>query len=580
MTTWDKEVDVLVVGSGNGALTAAITAHDTAKANVLVVEKSDKFGGTSALSGGGVWIPNNRYAQEHTKKEHTKNDSFDEAFTYLKNTIPPELIREDMIEAYLKNGPEMVDFLHDNTRVRYQSLEKYPDYYTNLPGSREGHRSMEPEPIAITDLTDDLERFRTGGVMYMFYKYAITQVQGHTIMSKGKGWLKETLKLILNYYVDIPWLIKGTGFSRRTTGGGAGVIRLFLSARDRGIPILTNTPFKSLIKEGNQVIGAIIEQNGKPVRVKTNKGVILASGGFEHNQQMREEYLPKPTNSEWSAGNKDNTGDGIKAAMDAGAATGLMNQAWWCTTKPIPDAEYPFLAIVNKSLPGSIVVNKAGKRFSNESQNYISFLQETFEVHTEENPCIPMWMIVDNDFRNKRNIWPAFMPDFMLNKEYFDSGLLTTGKTPEELAEKIGMDAKGLRETIDRFNGFVDTGKDLDFKRGDSAYDRYYGDPEFKPNPCLGKVEKGPFLAVKLNAGDFGTQGGMVTNINGQVLDNDGNAIEGLYGCGNCTMAVLPTYPGPGSTLGPAMTFGYIAAKHIASLSKSQTQSSKDMASA
>jgi 3-oxosteroid 1-dehydrogenase len=554
-----SEVDVVVVGSGNGALTAAITAHDLANADVIVVEKAEYFGGTSALSGGGVWVPNNRYAKAAGAK-----DSCEEALTYLTHTIPEDIARPDMIKAYLKGAPEMVDFLHENTRVRYTSLKKYPDYFTDLPGAREGHRSMEPETINITELKDDVDRMLTGGVMYIFYKYAITQVEGQVLIGKLKGWWKIMAKMLLRYYTDIPWLLRRKGFSRRTGGGGAGVIRLFLSAKDRGIPVYTNTPFESLITEGDKVVGVVVSQNGVKKEIRARKGVILAAGGFEQNQQMREQYLPKPTSNQWSAGCKTNTGDAIQAAQSLGAATGLMNEAWWCTTKVFPDRPYPFLGIINKSLPGSIVVNKAGKRFSNESQNYISFLKETFATHSDENPCIPMYMVFDTHFRKHRNVWPAALPDSMLPQSYFDSGLLAFGDTPEELAEKLGIDPQGLADTIKRFNGFVDTGKDEDFQRGDAAYDRYYGDPEYQPNPCLGKIEKGPFIAIKLDAGDFGTQGGMVTNVNGQVVRENGEAIEGLYACGNCTMAVLPTYPGPGSTLGPAMTFGYLAGKHIA----------------
>ncbi len=562
MTHWHKEIDVLIVGSGNGAMTAALAANDIAKADVMIIEKSEKFGGTSALSGGGVWIPNNRYA-----REHTTDDSFEQALTYLKNTIPEDIARPEMLESYLKAGPEMVDFLHNHTRVRYQSLEKYPDYFSNLKGAKTGHRSMEPEPIMLSELNEDMDRFLTGGVMYMFGKFAITQVEGHIIISKLKGWAGKMIKIIWDHYKDIPWLLKRKGFSRKTTGGGAGVIRLFLSLKDRGINVHTNTPFKSLITENGKVVGAVIEQNGVLKNIRARKGVILAAGGFEHNQAMREQYLPKPSNTQWSAGNKTNTGDAIRAAIDVGADTALMNQAWWCTTKGIPGAEYPFLSIINKSLPGTIVVNKAGKRFSNESQNYMSFLKETFDAHTDENPCIPMYMIFDANFRVKRSVWPAVMPNALLPKAYFETGFLASGETPEELASKVGIDGEGLKNTIEQFNGYVETGKDLDFNRGDSAYDRYYGDPEFQPNPCLGKLEKGPFMSLKLDAGDFGTQGGMVTNDNAQVLDKSGKPIEGLYACGNCSMAVLPTYPGPGSTLGPAMTFGYLAAKHIAASS-------------
>ncbi|CAA0082610.1 3-oxosteroid 1-dehydrogenase [BD1-7 clade bacterium] len=559
MSSWDHEVDVLVVGSGNGAMTAAIAAKDLADADVLVIEKADKFGGTSALSGGGVWVPNNRYA-----KEAGMVDSFDDAFTYLKNTIPEDVAREDMIEAYLKAAPEMVDFLHNNTHMRYVSLEKYPDYYSDLPGAKNGHRSMEPEYIMLTELGEDIDNFNDGGTMYMFYKFALTQVEAQVLIGRLKGWLKIMGRMVLEYYTDFPWLLKRKGFSRKTTGGGAGIVRLFLSMRDRGIPLWLKSPMKELVVEGGKVVGVVIEKDGKPMRIRAKRGVILAAGGFEMNQQMREQYLPKPTNTQWSAGCKTNTGDAIQAAEKIGAKLGLMDNAWWCTTKVLPDRPYPFLSIINKSLPGSIVVNSHGDRFSNESQNYMAFLQETFAKHTDEKPCVPMYMVFDEDFRKQRNVWPAVMPKSMLPDEYFSSGFMGQGKTVEELANNLGIDAKGLQQTVSRFNEFAETGKDLDFQRGDAAYDRYYGDPENTPNPCLAKIVKPPFHAIRLDAGDFGTQGGMMTNVNGQVCDEAGNPIAGLYASGNCTAAVLPTYPGPGSTLGPAMTFGYVAARHIA----------------
>lgn len=558
MEIFDQICDVLVVGSGNGALTAAITAHDLAKADVLIVEKSDKIGGTSALSGGGVWIPMNRYA-----KEAGADDCYEDAFTYLQETIPANLFRPKMVNAYLKAGPEMIDFLHENTHVRYESLAKYPDYYTNKPGAREGHRSMEPATVAMSAVKDDVDNIRTGGVMYSFDKFAINQVDAQVMISRQKGWRKIFVKQLLGYYLDVPWLLGRRGFSRKTAGGGAGVIRLMMSVKDRNIPLYRDTAFKELITDNNKVIGAVIEREGKLLRVQAKKGVILAAGGFEHNQTMREQYLPKPTDTQWSAGCKSNTGDAIQAGQKVGAKLALMDNAWWCTTKVIPGKPYPFLSITSKSLPGSIVVNKAGKRFSNESQNYMAFLKETFAVHTEEAPCIPMYMIADSNFRKKRVLWPLVVPDRMLPKEYFSSGLLAVCDTVEELAEKMGIDANNLATTVERFNQFVDAGIDEDFHRGESAYDRYYGDPEFKPNPCLGKIIKPPFIAIRLDAGDFGTQGGLLTNVHGQVCDEQEQPISGLYATGNTTAAVLPTYPGPGSTLGPAMTFGYLAAKHI-----------------
>ena len=561
---WDHSVDVLVVGSGNGAMTAAICSHDMSKAkngraaNVLVIEKSEHFGGTSALSGGGVWVPNNRYA-----KEAGASDSFEEAFEYLDKSIPQADVDRNMLRSYLKNSPKMVDFLHNNTRLKYISLEKYSDYYSDKPGAKLGHRSMEPEEIMRSDLGHDMDKLRPDGCMYAFYKFAITQVEGQVLIGKLKGWQKIFLRLAWDYYRDIPWLLKRKGYSRRTTGGAAGIIRLFLSLRDRQIPLWLNTAFKELIMDDGRIIGAVIEKDGKLLNIKTKDGVLLAAGGFEYNQKMREQYLPSPTNTAWSAGCKYNTGDAIRAAQAVGADVALMENAWWCTNKNLPDRPYPFLSIINKSMPGSIVVNTLGQRFSNESQNYMAFLKESFVKHKEGNPCIPGYMIFDHNFRKIRNVWPWALPDIMLPKSYFESGVIAKGKTISELAHNIGADAKGLEATITRFNGFVKTGKDLDFQRGDAAYDRYYGDPTFTPNPCLGEISQGPFYAVKLDAGDFGTQGGLVINENAQVCDKSGDAIKGLYAFGNTSAAVLPTYPGPGSTLGPAMTFAYQSAKHL-----------------
>jgi 3-oxosteroid 1-dehydrogenase len=555
---WDHEVDLLVVGSGNGAMTGAICSHDMGVRSILVIEKGSCFGGTSALSGGGVWAPVNRYAREANAR-----DSYEEALKYLEHTIPADQVPKTMLTTYLQNAPSMIDFLHTNSRVRYRSLSKYPDYFSDKPGARMGHRSIEPEPIDITELGDEVDKLIGGGIMYAFYKYGITQEEAQILIGRLKGWPLLGARVLLQYYTDLPWLIKRTGFSRRTTGGGAGIIRLRLSMKDRGIPLWLNTAFRELTMDKGRVVGAVVVRNGSTMTIKARKAVLLAAGGFEHNQQMREEYLPKPTNTQWSAGCRTNTGDAIRAAQTAGARMDRMENAWWCTTKCIPGAEYPFLNIITKSLPGSIVVNRAGLRFSNESQNYMSFSKESFEKHSEDNPCFPCYMVFDTKFRYKRTVWPASIPDPFLPKRYYEEGFMAKGRTIEELAINMGIDPDGLKATVNRFNLFAATGRDEDFCRGDAAYDRYYGDPAVTPNPCLGPILQPPFHALRLQPGDFGTQGGMVTNEDAQVLTIQGDVIQGLYACGNCTAAVLPTYPGPGSTLGPAMTFAYQAAKHM-----------------
>ncbi len=553
---WDKTVDLLVVGSGNGAMTAAICSYDMGVNDVLIIEKGKQFGGTSSMSGGGVWVPCNRYA-----KALGIQDSFEEAKQYLTATIPADKVSEKMIDTYLTNAPKVIDYLHENTQVKYQSLASYPDYYTDQPGAKEGHRSIEPVPIR-GDVMGKDHKYLLPGCINIADRYAITQEEGQTFVCEKKGWQLLALRLLFTYYFDFAWVFTHKQ-SRRTTCGAAGIIRFWLSLQDRNIPMWLETEFKELVMEEGKVVGAVIEKEGGTLRVKTNKGVILASGGFERNQQMREQYLPKPTNAEWSAGCRTNTGDGIRAGIDVNAKIHLMENAWWCTNLGIPGKEWPFISIVSQSLPGAIIVNKKGKRFENESQNYMQFQMELYKKHAEEEPCIPMYMIFDHNFKNNYQVYPLLGPNFMIPKSYEEEGFVVYADTIEELAVKVGIDADGLTETVERFNTFVSSGVDEDFHRGEVAYDRYYGDPDVKPNPCLGPILKPPFYAMHIQAGDIGTQGGLLTNENGQVVDNNDLPIEGLYACGNCSAAVLPTYPGPGSTLGPAMTFAYQAAKHI-----------------
>jgi len=562
-TSWDHSVDVLIVGSGNGALTAALSSYEMGVTDVLIVEKSAKIGGTSATSGGGVWIPCNRYA-----KAAGAQDSFDDAKAYLLNTTPAGAVPEEMIDSYLRNGPKMIDFLHERSDVRYETLEHYPDYYTNVEGSRTGHRSMEPARFDSSLLGEDVGRLRPSHhMMRLFSRIYFTQVEAALLTLQGPGWIKLTMKLIASWALDFAWLIKGNGLGRDVCTGAAGVARLWYSVKKRNIPLWASAPMEELIEDNGRVVGAIIKRDGKLMRVQARKGVILAAGGFERNQQMREQYLPAPTSSDWSGGVEGNTGDAIQAGLKLGAATRLMDGAWWCTTVSVPGEPAPRLSVMEKSYPGSCIVNLRGERFANESQNYMAFQKDLYKQHTEAAPCSPMYQIFDARFRRDYIVGPlmtaSLKPDWTIPKEWFETKLVGKANTVRELAEQLGIDADNLETTVGKMNGFAKTGKDLDFQRGDSAYDRYYGDPRFEPNPCLGAIDEAPFYAMRLEAGDFGTQGGLATNPDAQVLKDDGSAIAGLYAVGNCSAAVLPTYPGPGSTLGPAMTFAYQAAKHL-----------------
>ena len=559
---WDREVDVLVVGTGNGGLTAAVCNWEMGSKDVLVIEKQDKVGGTSAMSGGGIWIPNSHYAQEAGAE-----DSLDDAKRYLMNTLFGEDVPEDMIDTYLEKSPEMLKFLHDRTDVRYESLAEYPDYYTNMEGARAGHRSLEPSPIMASELGDNWKNMTwTHFMMRMFNRIHFTQVEAHLLMVQLPGWKKLLGRLMWDYIRDIPWRLN-TPISRRLACGSAGVARLYLSVLKRQIPIEFNTQMVELIADGDAVLGAVVESNGRRQRIRALKGVVLASGGFEKNQELREQYLPAPTNTAWSAGNPGNEGDALLAGLSLGAKTRLMKDAWWTTTLCVPDEPSPRLAIMEKSFPGSCVVNRDGKRFANESQNYMAFQKDLFKTHTDEHPNAPAWHVFDATFRENFMVGPlmtkSMKPDFQIPKKWFDTGFVAKANSIRELADALGINADGLEETIANMNRYAQTGTDEEFGRGDSAYDRYYADPAIKPNPCLAPIVKAPFYAMRIEAGDFGTLGGLDTDTSARVKKADGGVFEGLFAVGNCSAAILPTYPGPGATLGPAMTMAYQAARHM-----------------
>ena len=564
MNNFDEVFDVLVVGSGCGGLTAALTADISNPSKVLVIEKGHLIGGTSATSGGVIWIPNNHHAQKCGA-----DDSIAEAKEYLKATIPEQEFNEPLIDAYLEHGPKMVRFMEDNTDARYTSLEHYPDYFQDAPGVKLGNRALEPLPISAKTLGDDVDNLHPSGPQtILFGRYGVNFEESHAFTTQSPGWFRLFIKIFFSYWLDLPWRIKRKR-SRRLAFGAASVTRLITSLKKRSIPIWRSTELKEYIIEDNRVVGAIVNKEGKIIRIKAQRGIIVASGGFGQNQAMREQYLPKPTNADWGCEPKTNTGDPIREAEKIGAQLKFMDKAWWVTTVKAPNEDFPRLSEIEKSLPGNYTVNKSGKRFSNESQNYLTFMLDVLEKQKMGESCSPMFMIFDSNHRKNYPVGPLmpgkFFPDFlvkMVHKDWFGSEFLTSAKTIDELAKKTGIDCDALKETVQKVNSYSKTGKDLDFQRGDSERDRFSGDQSLV-NPCLGPVDTPPFYAMKIDPGEFATCGGMVINKNGQVLDNNNQIIPGLYATGNCTPALLTTYPGPGATIGPAMTFGFIAAKHV-----------------
>lgn len=555
--------DVVVVGSGAGAMTAAVIAADQGL-SVLVVEKAAQYGGTSALSGGGIWIPDNHYFKAIGGK-----DSYEQALTYLRASVG-DRVDESRLHAYLTHAPAMIRYLEERTRVHYTVADKYPDYYQDLPGSLKGGRSLDPELFDTSVLGDELENLREASpTTLLMGKIAWTARHAHKAMAKTPGWRLLVLWLMLRYKLDFSWRRK-TRRDRRTALGNALVASLRASMLDRNIPLWLNTDFRDLIEEGGKVMGVVVERDGQLQHIRALRGVILAAGGFEQNQALRERYLPQPNNHEWSATPKgNNTGAALEAGQKLGAATDLLDWAWWAPTLQVPGEAQSRGVFAERAFPGAIVVNGLGKRFVNEASPYLEFVDAMYRDNAVSGGrSVPSWVIFDSKFRFNYAMGPLMpaqiMPDSRLRKGWLGS-VYWKADSLAELAGQIGVDAAGLEDTAQRINRFAQTGIDEDFGRGGNVFDRYYGDSNVKPNPCLAPLAKGPFYAMRMNAGDIGTKGGLLTNAQAQVLRKDGTPIPGLYAIGNTSASVMGTrYPGAGATLGPAMTFGYIAAHHMA----------------
>jgi 3-oxosteroid 1-dehydrogenase len=551
MQNWDNTTDVLVVGSGGGGMTAALVAAQ-AGLETLVLEKTSYYGGSTALSGGGLWIPNNYLLQQDGLE-----DSFEHARTYLAHTIgnrTPQALQD----AYLLHAPEMVKYLVAHSHMRFHRSVGYADYYPERPGGMVDGRSIEASPFDGSKLGDVFAQQRPmaikvpAGLAFTASEYNKIGMLTSTWAGKWVA-LKVGLRTIFNLLTGVKYLALGQAL----------VARLRLSLLDENIPLWLDAPLKEILFEKETVYGAIVEHAGQRKRIAVRKGIILAAGGFAHNQAMREKYQPGPLNSSWSSANPGNTGDAIQLGMQAGAATDLMDDAWWGPSS-VPPAAAVMFHVGERSYPGGILVNGAGQRFTNEAASYVDVVHAMYAHHGSETPHIPATFIMDQRFHRKY-IFGTLFPMQPIPEAYLASGYFKQAATLEELAEKCGFPPQALVETVTRFNEFARRGKDEDFHRGESAYDRYYGDPTQKPNPCLAPIETPPFYAVQMVPGDLGTKGGLVIDEHARVLKTDGTPIPGLYAIGNTSASVMGnTYPGAGSTIGPAMTFGYLAAKHLA----------------
>ena len=552
---WDSEVDVLIVGSGAGALTAAVIAAD-AHAEVAVIEKGALFGGTSATSGGVIWIPNSPLADP---KLH--QDSPEEAFTYIA-ALTEGQVPEARIRAFVDNAPKMLAYMTAHSEVRYTAIP-YTDYHAELPGGKHGYRSHEATPIDGRRLGRDLVHLRPTHVsQLLFGRMSWTSSEASPMITRSKGWVGKLLNVVGRYYLDLGERMRSSR-SRYLVCGNALLARLKLSLDARGVAIQRSTRLIELVREGEAVTGAVIEQDGKRLRVRARRAVILAAGGFERNPELRARHLGRTVNPEWSGAQPNNTGDALLAAEAVGAATARLGSAWWAPTIKVPGEESARPLFFERSLPGSIIVNQVGRRYMNEAASYHIVGRDMMENNTPAAPTSPSWVLFDQRFHWRYPMGPMMpmIPDFLHPKPVRD--ILVKARSWDEMADRLGIDRAVLNETITRFNANARAGQDPEFGRGHQPYDRFYGDPKVTPNPNLLPLEQAPFYALPIFPGDIGTNGGLVTDANAQVLDTDGQPIRGLYAIGNTAASVMgPSYPGAGATIGPAMTFGFIAARH------------------
>jgi succinate dehydrogenase/fumarate reductase flavoprotein subunit len=558
---WDDEVDVVVIGSGAGGLAAAVTAAAEGL-KVLVVEKTDRVGGSTAVSGGAVWAPLNA---QSTKVGHP--DTVEKVRTYMRNVVG-DAAPEGLQQAFIDAAPAMVEWFETNTEVKLAARAYSPDYYPDREGAALGGRSLDPLMFDgrllgkhFRHLRDPLPEFMVlGGMM-------ITMTDAKHLLAVTRSFTswREGMKLVLRYAAD---RLSGHHRGTRLVLGNALAARLFKSALDRGIPYWLNAPLQQLHVDAGAVQGVTVVRDGAPVSVRAHRGVVVATGGFPWSEALRRDLYPQPTGA-WSMVPQGNTGDGITLAVEAGATlgTGHVNPAFWAPVSILkrPDGSelrYPHL-VWDRAKPGLMAVNGAGERFVNESTSYHEFVNGMYRSHRTV-PTMPAYLVCDSDFIERWGMGLA-LPGGRPREHLVRAGYLFKAETLPALATQLGLDGDALERSVARFNRWAEQGRDEDFGKGSTEYNRYLGDPDHQPNACLGPVRSGPFYAVKVYAGDIGTAVGIRCNEQAQALDVHGQAITGLYAAGNDMHSVMGgQYPAPGITLGPALTFGWLAARHLA----------------
>lgn len=556
----DMQVDVAIIGSGAAGFSAALTAAAEGL-DVVIIEKADVFGGTTAISGGAIWIPGSSHA-----KRMGADDSREKVTTYLKNLLGNHY-SGDLIETYLDAAPEAIDYLETHSHLRFIPREYSPDYHSDLEGSVMGGRTMDTAHYngrklgkRFADIRSPLPQFMAfGGLMVTMDDVANLK----NIKKSPKAFLK-LAALGARFAFDKLSYPRGT----RLVYGNAMIAAMYRSALDAGITMFRGAEAKGLIRDGDRIAGVNVASAVGEYQIMAKRGVVLATGGASHNEQWRRENLPTP-DAHFSMAPRTNTGDGLEMGKEAlgRVADNNARNAFFAPVSKLPigkgrAVQFPHL-MGDRQMPGSIAVGCDGRRFVNEAESYHRFASAMVEAD-EDGSHVPVHLICDSVFLRKYGMGMARV-DTKAYGKLIQAGYLIQAESIDDLAAKIGVPQDNLAETVSAANRFAESGVDKEFGKGSTAYNRYLGDASHSPNPCLGPIKEAPFFAIKLWPGDIGSAAGLVCDSNARVLDSDGQPIDGLYACGNDMNSIWSGfYPGGGITIGPGLTFGYLAAKHMA----------------
>ncbi|MCU1463700.1 MAG: succinate dehydrogenase/fumarate reductase flavoprotein subunit [Acidimicrobiales bacterium] len=551
MQTWDVVTDFISIGSGGGGMVGALAARAHGL-DSMVLEKREVIGGSTAKSGGVMWIPNNPLmgpAGVH--------DSYEDAMAYFDDVVGDvgPASSYERRHAFVTHGPQMVSFLQQEG-VRFVRCEGWSDYYPDAKGGCVRGRSIEGRLWNGKVLGPWLDKVQHGN---MWDRTHLAAYAGEiaTLQNQDRSLRNRLIAARARARTKLA-LRRGR---LPVTTGWSFIGQMLFRAIQRDIPAWTDSPLRDLVVEGDRVAGVVVEREGRDVRVRARKGVLFAAGGFAHNLEMRTKYLDPMAVTDYSMANPGDTGEVIELAIRCGAAIDLIDEAVWTPTSVVDGTP---LGDWNRQRPGTIIVAADGQRFCNEANSYVEVVKAMLD-RNRVTRAVPSWLIFDDGFR-RRNVAPGIIP-----AQSSAGSAMYQAENLDDLAELCDIDPEGLRAQVDRFNQNARVGRDPEFGKGENAYNRYLGDPKVKPNNCLAPIEAPPFYAAPLYPGDVGTCGGILTDEHARVLNTAGEVMEGLYATGNCTASVMGRkYLGAGASIANSSVFGYVAARHASGAGEPQ----------